>query len=141
MLSTSISNDSLKPGPERNFVHGVSRAAHTDHRDFQPCQRLQGQALPPSELRSAALISTEAKRMADLFRVLRDRARSDSGRLQLHCQRLDSEEQLLLVYESQSTFAGARLLLHQLSPAALPALWADPVCVHECLQELIRNAL
>ena len=85
-------------------------------------QRLQGQVLPPSELRSAALISTEAKRMADLFRVLCDQARSDSGRLQLHCQRLDFEEQLLLVYESQSTFAGARLLLHQLSPAALPAL-------------------
>ena len=104
-------------------------------------QRLQGQVLPPPELRSAALISTEAIRMADLFRVLCDQARSDSGRLQLHCQRLDSEEQLLLVYEFLSTFAGARLLLPQLSPAALPALWADPVCVHECLQELIRNAL
>jgi len=97
--------------------------------------------LPPSEQRSAALISTEAKRMTDLLRVLHDLARSDSGQLQLHCQRLDPEEQLLLVYESLSTFAGTRLLLPQPSPAALPALWADPVCLQQCVQELIRNAL
>ena len=79
--------------------------------------------------------------MADLLRVLRDLARSDSGRLQLQCRPLDPDEQLLLVYESLSTFAGARLLLPHPSPASLSALWADPVCLQECVQELIRNAL
>ena len=127
---------------ERTFVDGVAHELRTPITVISShAQRLQGQALPPSELRSAALISKEAKRMADLLRVLRDLARSDSGRLQLHCQHLDPEEQLLLVYESLSTFAGARLLLPQPSPAALPALWADPVCLQECVQELIRNAL
>ncbi len=127
---------------ERTFVDGVAHELRTPITVISShAQRLQGQALPPSELRSAALISKEAKRMADLLRVLRDLARSDSGRLQLHCQHLDPEEQLLLVYESLSPFAGARLLLPQPSPAALPALWADPVCLQECLLELIRNAL
>ena len=127
---------------ERTFVDGVAHELRTPITVISShAQRLQSQALPPSELRSAALISTEAKRMADLLRVLRDLARSDSGRLQLHCQHLDPEEQLLLVCESMSTFAGARLLLPQPSPAALPALWADPVCFQECVQELIRNAL
>ncbi len=127
---------------ERTFVDGVAHELRTPITLISShAQRLQGQALPPSEQRSAALISTEAKRMADLLRVLRDLARSDSGRLALHCQRLDPEEQLLLIYESLSTFAGARLLIPQPSPAALSALWADPVCLQECMQELIRNAL
>ena len=127
---------------ERTFVDGVAHELRTPITVISShAQRLQGQALPVSEQRSAALISTEAKRMADLLRVLRELARSDSGRLELQCRPLDPDEQLLEVYESLSTLAGARLQLPHLGPQQLPAVWADPVCLQECLQELIRNAL
>jgi len=127
---------------ERTFVDGVAHELRTPITVISShAQRLQSLELAKADQRSAVLIGTEAKRMADLLRVLRDLARSDSGRLELQCQPLDPDEQLLLVYESLSTFAGARLSLPHPSPSPLPALWADPMCLQECLQELIRNAL
>ena len=127
---------------ERTFVDGVAHELRTPITVISShAQRLQRSTLPGLEQRSVQLISTEASRMADLLRVLRDLARSDSGRLELELQLLDPDEQLLLVYESLLTFAGVRLSLPHPSPSSLPALWADPVCVQECLQELIRNAL
>ena len=127
---------------ERTFVDGVAHELRTPITVISShAQRLQGQALPPSAQRSAALISTEAQRMADLLRVLRDLARSDSGRLELQCRPLDPDEQLLLVYESLSTLTGERLQLPHPSSKPLFELWADPVCLQQCLQELVRNAL
>ena len=127
---------------ERTFVDGIAHELRTPITLISShAQRLQSQVLPASEHRSAALIITEANRMAELLRVLRDLARSDSGRLELQCRPLEPDEQLLLVYESLSTFAGARLQLPHPSPVPLPALWADPMCLQQCLQELIRNAL
>jgi signal transduction histidine kinase len=127
---------------ERTFVDGVAHELRTPITVISShAQRLQRYALPAAEQRSAQLISTEAKRMADLLRVLRELARSDSGRLELQLEPLGPEEQLLFVYESLSTFAGDRLQLPHPSSELLPPLWADPVCLQECLQELIRNAL
>ena len=127
---------------ERTFVDGVAHELRTPITLISShAQRLQQHPLALPEQRSAQLISSEARRMEHLLRVLRDLARSDSGRLELQCQPLDPDEQLLLVYESLSTFAGARLSLPHPSPSPLPALWADPMCLQECLQELIRNAL
>ena len=127
---------------ERTFVDGVAHELRTPITVISShAQRLERYALPAAEQRSAQLISTEAKRMADLLRVLRELARSDSGRLELQLQPLDPDEQLLLVYESLSTFAEGRLQLPHPSAEPLPGLWADPVCLQECLQELVRNAL
>ncbi len=127
---------------ERAFVDGVTHELRTPITVITGySQRLQRQALPVSAERSARMISSEARRMADLLNVMRDLARIDSGKLVVQVEPLDPGEQLLNTYESSLSLAQGRVHLPPLGSESWPALMADPLRLQQCLQELIRNAL
>ncbi|MDB4555010.1 HAMP domain-containing histidine kinase [Synechococcus sp. AH-707-D15] len=127
---------------ERVFVDGVTHELRTPITVISGySQRIQRQALPASAERSAQMISSEAKRMADLLNVLRDLARSDAGTLLLQLEPLDIEDQLLIAYEQLWSVSKGRLQLPQPLSEPLPTLMADPQRLQQCLQELIGNAL
>ncbi len=127
---------------ERAFVDGVTHELRTPITVISGySQRLQRQALPGSAERSAQMISSEARRMADLLDVMRDLARIDAGKLVVQNEPLDPGEQLLNAYESSLTLAEGRVQLALSAPELLPPWMADPQWVQQCLQELIRNAL
>ncbi len=127
---------------ERAFVDGVTHELRTPITVISGySQRLQRQALPASAERSAQMISSEARRMADLLNVMRDLARIDAGKLVVQLESLDPEEQLLNAYESSLNLAQGRLQLPLSGAEPWPALMADPQRLQQCLQELIRNAL
>ena len=112
---------------ERVFVDGVTHELRTPITVISGyAQRIQRQALPGPAERSAQMISSEAKRMADLLNVLRDLARSDAGTLLIHCEPVDPEDHLLIAYEQLWTFSKGRLQLPQPSSEPLPTLMADP---------------
>lgn len=127
---------------ERAFVDGVTHELRTPITVISGySQRLQRQELPASAGRSAQMISSEARRMADLLNVMRDLARIDAGKLVVRFEPLDPGEQLLNAYESSFALAQGRVRLILPTTEALPDLMADPLWVQQCLQELIRNAL
>ncbi len=127
---------------ERAFVDGVTHELRTPITVISGySQRLQRQSLPASAERSAQMVSSEARRMADLLNVMRDLARIDAGQLVVQCEPLDPGEQLLNAYESSLTLAQGRVQLPLTAPETLPLLIADPQRLQQCLQELIRNAL
>ena len=127
---------------ERAFVDGVTHELRTPITVISGySQRLQRQALPVSAERSAQMISSEARRMADLLNVMRDLARIDAGKLVVHSELLDPGEQLLNAYESSLSLAQGRVQLSLPGAEPWPALMADPQKLQQCLQELIRNAL
>ena len=127
---------------ERVFVDGVTHELRTPITVISGySQRIQRQALPASAERSAQMISSEAKRMADLLRVMRDLARMDAGKLVVQLEPLDPGEQLLNAYEASLSRAQGRVQLPIPGPEPWPALIADPQRVQQCLQELIGNAL
>ena len=127
---------------ERAFVDGVTHELRTPITVISGySQRLQRQELSASAERSAQMISSEARRMADLLNVMRDLARIDAGKLVVRFEPLDPGEQLLNAYESSLSLAQGRVRLIPPTTEALPDLMADPLWVQQCLQELIRNAL
>ena len=127
---------------ERAFVDGVTHELRTPITVISGySQRLQRQALPASAERSAQMISSEARRMADLLNGMRDLARIDAGKLVVQLEPLDPGEQLLNAYESSLSLAQGRVHLLPLGTEPWPSLMADPLRVQQCLQELIRNAL
>ena len=127
---------------ERAFVDGVTHELRTPITVISGySQRLQRQALPASAERSAQLINSEARRMADLLNGMRDLARIDAGKLVVQLEPLDPGEQLLNAYEASLSLARGRVQLPLPGPDGLPAFMADPLRVQQCLQELIRNAL
>ena len=79
--------------------------------------------------------------MGELVRVLLDFARSDSGRLHLEMQAIESEQLLLEAFERLSALAPNRLQLAAASCDDLPPINADAARVHQCLAALIDNAL
>ena len=127
---------------ERSFVDGVTHELRTPITVISGyAQRLQRQELPATAERSAQMISSEARRMADLLNVMRDLARIDAGKLVVQLERLDPGEQLLHAYELSLSLAQGRVQLPLPGPEAWQALLADPQRLQQCLQELIRNAL
>ncbi len=127
---------------ERAFVDGVTHELRTPITVISGySQRLQRQALPASAERSAQMIHSEARRMADLLNVMRDLARIDAGKLVVQLVPLDPGEQLLNAYESSLTLAQGRVQLPLPGVEPFPVLMADPQKLQQCLQELIRNAL
>ena len=127
---------------ERAFVDGVTHELRTPITVISGySQRLQRQALPASAERSAQMISSEARRMADLLNVMRDLARIDAGKLVVQLEPLDLGEQLLNAYESSLSLAKGRVQLSLPGPEGCLAFMADPLRLQQCLQELIRNAL
>ena len=127
---------------ERVFVDGVTHELRTPITVISGyAQRMQRQALPGSAQRSAQMISSESKRMADLLNVLRDLARIDAGKLVVHLEPLDPGEQLLNAYEFSFSLAQARVQLPSPGPEPWPTLMADPERLQQCLQALIGNAL
>ena len=127
---------------ERVFVDGVTHELRTPITVISGyAQRIQRQVLPGSAGLAAQMISSEAKRMADLLNVMRDLARSDAGTLLVQCEPLNIEDQLLIAYEDLSTFSKGRLVLPQPIFEPLPSLMADSQRLQQCLQELIQNAL
>ena len=127
---------------ERSFVDGVTHELRTPITVISGyAQRLQRQELPATAERSAQMISSEARRMADLLNVMRDLARIDAGKLVVHLEPLDPGEQLLTAYESSFSLAQGRVQLPISGPELLPALMADPERLQQCLQALIGNAL
>jgi signal transduction histidine kinase len=127
---------------ERAFVDGVTHELRTPITVISGySQRLQRQTLSTSAERSAQMINSEARRMADLLNVMRDLARIDAGKLVVQRELLDPVEQLLNAYESSLTLAQGRVQLPLSDPEPLPALIADPHRLQQCLIELIRNAL
>ena len=127
---------------ERAFVDGVTHELRTPITVISGySQRLQRQELPVSAERSAQMISSEARRMADLLNVMRDLARIDAGKLVVQAEPLDPGEQLLNAYESSLTLAQGRVQLPLPGVEPWPALMADSQRLQQCLHELIRNAL
>ena len=127
---------------ERAFVDGVTHELRTPITVISGySQRLQRQVLPASAERSARMISSEARRMADLLNVMRDLARIDAGKLVVQLESLDPGEQLLNVYEASFDIAQGRVQLPLPGAEPCPALMADPLRLQQCLQELIGNAL
>ena len=127
---------------ERAFVDGVTHELRTPITVISGySQRLQRHALPASAERSAQMINSEARRMADLLNVMRDLARIDAGKLVVQLEPLDPGEQLLNAYESSLKLAQGRVQLSLPGAEPWPALMADPQKLQQCLQELIRNAL
>ena len=74
-------------------------------------QRLNRDLLPAATQRSAAVMASEAERMASILDALRDLSRLDSGRLPLQIETLDAGEQLLMAYERCFAAAADRLRL------------------------------
>ena len=127
---------------ERAFVDGVTHELRTPITVISGySQRLQRHELPVSAERSAQMISSEARRMADLLNVMRDLARIDAGKLVVQAEPLDPGEQLLNAYESSLTLAQGRVQLPLPGVEPWPALMADSQRLQQCLHELIRNAL
>ncbi|WP_415411114.1 ATP-binding protein [Synechococcus sp. A10-1-5-9] len=127
---------------ERSFVDGVAHELRTPITVISGhSQRLQRQVLPDLALKSVESIDAEARRMGSLLTALRELARCDAGRLQLQFQRLDADEQLLLVHEQAWPRSPDRLPLPPPSTNGLPLFSADSSRVQQCLQLLITNAL
>ena len=127
---------------ERSFVDGVAHELRTPITVISGhSQRLQRQVLADPARDSVNSITAEARRMGQLLTSLRELARCDGGRLQLHPALLDADEQLLLAYEQACAHAGERLQLPLPSVQRLPLFSADATRLQQSLQLLISNAL
>ncbi len=127
---------------EKEFVDGAAHELRTPITVISGhAQRLNRDLLPSATQRSAAVMASEAERMASILDALRDLSRLDSGRLPLQIETLDAEEQLLMAYERCFAAAADRLRLPP--PRSEPVLLfrADSQRLQQCLKALISNAM
>ena len=127
---------------EKEFVDGAAHELRTPITVISGhAQRLNRDLLPAATQRSAAVMASEAERMASILDALRDLSRLDSGRLPLQIETLDAEEQLLMAYERCFAAAADRLRLPP--PRSEPVLLfrADSQRLQQCLKALISNAM
>lgn len=129
---------------QRTLIDGVGHELRTPltliHGYGQRLQRSLA-AGQPADQQAASAILAEAERATALVRDLLDLARSEAGRFDLRLARLDAAHQLVLSYERLEPLAGGRLRL-EAPPADLNlSVEADPERLHQCLANLIDNAL
>ncbi|QNJ25113.1 two-component sensor histidine kinase domain protein [Synechococcus sp. SYN20] len=127
---------------ESSFVDGVAHALRTPITLMSGhAQRLQRHPLPLELQRPISVMASEAKRMGLMITMLRDLSRANAGRLDLHLEPLDVDQQLLIAYERLAFVADGRLLFPSPASESPSTLIGDYCLLQDCLDALVSNAL